>query len=82
MIDWQTAVTIQYGIEPTADAIEAACRAWDWRFAVDAPPGHATSIVCTITIPAPGGDPTPTRRPVGRWSRSRTTHPSPERCLG
>jgi len=55
VIDWRTAVTVQDGIEPTADAIQAACDGWGWacEFLVDPVQG---ARICSITIPLDDGD--------------------------
>lgn len=55
MIDWGTAVRVQYRIEPTAEAIRGACLEWGWtcEFVVD--PVQGTTI-CTITVPMADGN--------------------------
>ena len=55
IIDWQTAVRTQYGIEPTADAIQASRDGWGWMcaFVVDPVQG---AMVFTITVPMADGD--------------------------
>ena len=55
MIDWEAAIRTQYGIEPTADAIQAACDGWGWtcQFLVDPVRG---ARLCSITVPLEDGD--------------------------
>ena len=55
MIDWRVAVTTQYGIEPTAEAIREACAKRGWRFKIAPVPQHGV-VVCAITIPTGEGD--------------------------
>jgi hypothetical protein len=54
VIDWEVAVRTQYGIEPTAEAIRAACDRWGWAcgFVIDPVQG---ARICSITVPLDDG---------------------------
>lgn len=55
MIDWGTAVGVQYGIAPTAAAVPAACAGWGWACELIVDPVQGVTI-CSITVPMADGD--------------------------